>query len=64
MLKRQSHDINNLLKKMRAQYVTLQTNHDEQVHKIDDAYSKERQETMAQHRQDIEVSLRDLLLKV
>ena len=55
MLKRQSHDINLFLKKMREQYVLLQTNYEEEVAKIDEAYSNERSETMARNRQEIEV---------
>lgn len=57
MLKRQAHDINVLIKKMRTQYVTMQQKCDEQLVEVEDAFAQERAELMKQYREEIEVGL-------
>ena len=55
MLKRQSHDINLFIKKMREQYINLQSKYEEQMGEIEGAYTAERADTTKKHRTDIEV---------
>mmetsp|Transcript_13384 Transcript_13384/g.32787 ORF Transcript_13384/g.32787 Transcript_13384/m.32787 type:complete len:624 (+) Transcript_13384:934-2805(+) len=54
MLKRQAHDVNLLIKKMRAQYVGLQEKHDDQVGEIENAFAQERTDLMKKNREDVE----------
>ncbi|CAD7945555.1 unnamed protein product [Amoebophrya sp. A120] len=54
MLKRQAHDVNLLIKKMRAQYVGLQEKYDEQLVEIENAFAQERTDLMKRNREDIE----------
>ena len=54
MLKRQSHDINLFIKKMREQYIQLQGKYEEQLDQVEEAYTNEREETVKKQRSDIE----------
>ncbi|CAD7962826.1 unnamed protein product [Amoebophrya sp. A25] len=54
MLKRQAHDVNLLIKKMRGQYVGLQEKYEEQLGEIENAYAQERQDVMKKNREEIE----------
>eukprot|EP00396_MALV-II-16_sp_LP-1_P000175 gene175-64_t len=54
MLKRHANDINDMLKKMREQYVSMQSGYETQLDKIETSYAQERMDLIKANKEEIE----------